>query len=148
MAQESLQQHELELEDAKVGQAPVPPLLLVGWQRMVCWFLRGAASCWLAGSSLLPAECNRGWGLRRSTTFFSPAAPCPSPCPSPLQLAIEMKDEAIQALRGYERRCRELEAGASARDAHIAALEARLQVLGGAGEGWSGRLGLLHTGWQ
>ena len=43
-----------------------------------------------------------------------------------------MKDEAIEALRGYERRCRELEAGASARDAHIAALEARLQVrLGG-----------------
>jgi hypothetical protein len=54
-----------------------------------------------------------------------------------------MKDEAIQALHGYERRCRELEAGASARDAHIAALEARLQVRRGgvhwAGLQWAGR---------
>lgn len=32
---------------------------------------------------------------------ISPSSPAP-----PLQLALEMKDEAIEALRGYEARCR------------------------------------------
>lgn len=42
---------------------------------------------------------SRSWCL----IVLLPNSPTPAP---PLQLALEMKDEAIEALRGYEARCR------------------------------------------
>lgn len=103
MAQEALQAREAELEDVKVRRA--------GRRR---WHACSAAACW-PGASHPP--------------LIPPALPSLHACPR-VQLALEMKDEAIEALRQWEARCRDLEAAAATTDAQIHALEARLQARG------------------
>ena len=88
MAQEALQQREQELDDAKVGPQASVSLCCGGQAREG---KTGGASCkCCAPLELLFCVANAAFPR-------SPACP---------QLAIEMKDEAIEVLRQYEQRCR------------------------------------------